>query len=115
MAKKNTRKHYFETIDTIEINKQLDPSFLDLDEGQWEPKQVEHQLDERRLVADLICQPANTITKKDALSHRISTVDALNALCRKREPPRPRKRQPQHLFEMKAEAPELSTPGKCGK
>ena len=28
MAKKKTRNHYFETIDRIEINKQLNPSFL---------------------------------------------------------------------------------------
>ncbi len=41
-AKKAARQQFFDTISTIEINKQLDLSMLDLNEGDWEPKKVEH-------------------------------------------------------------------------
>ncbi|KIX09925.1 uncharacterized protein Z518_01006 [Rhinocladiella mackenziei CBS 650.93] len=52
-AKKASRQQFFDTISTIEINEQLDLSMLDLNEGDWEPKKVEHHLEERRVVADL--------------------------------------------------------------
>ncbi|KAJ5993062.1 hypothetical protein N7451_008786 [Penicillium sp. IBT 35674x] len=48
------REVYFATIDTLEINKQLDPSPLDLDQGTYEPKAIVHRLKERRQVAELI-------------------------------------------------------------
>lgn len=37
-AKRNTGQRFFDTIDTIEINNQLDPSLLDLNDGTGNPK-----------------------------------------------------------------------------
>src|SRR5207248_723725 len=76
-ATASTRNRFFDTIDTIEINKQLDPSLLDLDKDDWEPKKVEHHLEERSLVADLICRSTFDLSDKDKLDHRIQTTNAI--------------------------------------
>ncbi|KIX01209.1 uncharacterized protein Z518_08934 [Rhinocladiella mackenziei CBS 650.93] len=86
-AKKATRQQFFDTISTIEINKQLDLSMLDLNEGDWEPKKVEHYLEERRVVADIICQDAYELSDQDKFRHRIRTANALVALCQKKDIP----------------------------
>ena len=47
-AMKQSRDEFFDTIDTDEIDKQLDLSLLDLEEKDWKPQRVEHQLPERK-------------------------------------------------------------------
>jgi hypothetical protein len=90
-AKKVARQQFFDTISTIEINKQLDLFLLDLNEGDWEPKQVEHHLEERRVAADLICKDTSDFSDQDKLHHRISTANALVVLCQKKDIPLRRK------------------------
>ncbi|PNP56824.1 hypothetical protein THARTR1_03122 [Trichoderma harzianum] len=83
-AKRHSRAHYFNTIDTIEINKQLeDNTQLGLGADGWKPPEVEHHLAERKEVAGLICEEIK-------LEHRIRTANAILSLCRKKEPPRRR-------------------------
>ncbi|KAH6666137.1 hypothetical protein B0J14DRAFT_643409 [Halenospora varia] len=82
---KKSRDEFFDTIDTDEIDKQLDLSLLDLEEKHWKPKAVEHILPERKRVAELICERPADSTKEAALEHRILTIEALVALCRVRE------------------------------
>jgi len=98
-AKKNSlkeavtysRQRFFDTIDTIEINIQLDLSFLDLNKDDSEPRKVVHRLEERRLVADLICRSTFGLNDQAKLNHRIQTANAILALCQRREAPRRQK------------------------
>lgn len=92
LAQKETRQEFFESINVREIRTQLDPSFLDLEDCSWQQKQVEHVLAERGLVADLLCGDNTYKTDRVQTEHRIKTIDALIALCRRREPPRKCKR-----------------------
>jgi hypothetical protein len=87
-AKKAARQQSFDTTSTIEINKQLDLSMLDLDERDWEPQKVEHKLEERQILADLFCKDTNVVSDREKLHHRICTANALVALCRKDVPVR---------------------------
>lgn len=80
-AMKKCRDECFDTIDTDEIDKQLDLSLLDLEEKDWKPKAVKHQVPERKRVAELICGQPVESTEEAALEHRILTVEALVALC----------------------------------
>ena len=41
-------QHFFNIINTIKINKQLNSSFLDLNDKDWEFKTVKHCLEEWR-------------------------------------------------------------------
>jgi len=84
-AVKESRNQFFDTIDTHEINKQLDLSLLDLNVTEWTPPKVEHCLTERKRVAGLLCQEP---THKASLGDRIETITALVALCRVQEAPR---------------------------
>lgn len=86
-VKKESRQQFFDTIDTIEINKQLDLSLLDLDEEDWEPQKVKHCLEEWRQAAELICKELSDLSDQAKFDHRIRTVDMLVALCQKREAP----------------------------
>jgi hypothetical protein len=91
-AKKCSRTQYFNTIDTIEINKQLeDHTQLGLDADEWTAPVVEHQLKERQEVASLIPVDMTQLDDQTKVEHRIRTGNALLALCRKKEPPRRRK------------------------
>ena len=90
-AKKAARQQFFHTIDTTEINRQLDVSLLDLNNEDWEPKKVAHNLEERQIVGDLICKDTYDLTDQDKLKHRIRTANALVTLCRKKDIPLRRK------------------------
>lgn len=86
-VQEEARQRFFDTIDTLEINKQLDPSFLDLEDCAWEPRQIEHALEERALATELLCK---NITEQPAtvqLEHRTTTITTLIALYRRREAP----------------------------
>ncbi len=80
---KESRNEFFDTIDTQEINKQLDLSLLDLNSTEWTPPKVEHCLTERKRVAELLSQKS---THQASLEDRIETITALVALCRIQEP-----------------------------
>lgn len=86
-AKKVARQQFFDTISTIGINRQLDLSLLDLNKDDWEPKKMKHNLEGRRIVADLICKNINDMSDQDKLSRRICTANALFALCHKKDIP----------------------------
>ncbi|KAF5603959.1 hypothetical protein FPCIR_1080 [Fusarium pseudocircinatum] len=88
-AKRHPRAHYFNIIDTIEVNKQLeDNTQLDLGADGWKPLEVEHYLTERKEVAGLICEEMSHLDDEIKLEHRIRTANAILSLCRKKEPPR---------------------------
>lgn len=54
-AKREFRKQFFDTVDTKEVNEQLNLSLLDLDQKDWKPEMVEHEIVERKQIADLFC------------------------------------------------------------
>ncbi|KAF2471333.1 uncharacterized protein BDR25DRAFT_223650 [Lindgomyces ingoldianus] len=101
-AKRSTRQRFFDTINTIEIDRQLNLSLLDLNEDDWEPEKVEHQLEERRVVAQLICKDIQDLTDQCKFDHRIRTVNALIALCQKKEAPR--RQNPDRTWGVKQES-----------
>ncbi len=88
-AVKKSRDQFFDTIDTQEINEQLDMSLLDLNMTEWTPPKVEHCLTERKRVAELLCQEP---THEASLEDQIKTITALVALCRVQEGPCERNR-----------------------
>lgn len=53
---KESRDQFFDTIDTQEVNEQLDLSLLDLNATEWMPSKVEHCLMKQKHVAGLLCQ-----------------------------------------------------------
>ena len=75
---KESRKEFFDTIDTQEINQQLDLLLLDLNATEWTPPKVEHCLMERKRVAGLLCQQP---THQASLEDQIETITALVTLC----------------------------------
>jgi len=89
-AKKESRKQFFDTIDTKEINEQLDLSILDLDRKDWKPGMVEHEMTERKQIADLVCYRTTGLTDEEKLDHRIRTIRALVDFCKIQEAPRRR-------------------------
>ncbi|KAE8334283.1 hypothetical protein BDV24DRAFT_173079 [Aspergillus arachidicola] len=76
------RGEFFDTIDTKEINKQLDPSFIDIDDNEYHPESVVHKLEERRRIADLMKLPIKDLSEKEALDHRLALSNALIDLGR---------------------------------
>jgi hypothetical protein len=60
-AFKQSRDYFFETIETDDVNEQLDLSLLDLNETEWTPPKVEHCLKERRHVASLLSQQSTVL------------------------------------------------------
>ncbi|KAE8383921.1 hypothetical protein BDV26DRAFT_287333 [Aspergillus bertholletiae] len=76
------RGEFFDTIDTKEINKQLDPSFIDVDDNEYLPESVVHKLEERRRIADLMKLPTKDLSEKEALDHRLALSNTLIDLGR---------------------------------
>ncbi|KAI9776368.1 MAG: hypothetical protein M1816_005335, partial [Peltula sp. TS41687] len=81
-AVKESREEFFNTVDTREVNKQLDSTLLGLDQEGWKPTKVEHAIEERRLVAKLLCEQPSDLTHQTNLEYRIQTINTLIALCR---------------------------------
>ncbi|KAE8397492.1 hypothetical protein BDV37DRAFT_291961 [Aspergillus pseudonomiae] len=71
------RGEFFDTIDTKEINKQLDPSFIDVDDNEYRPESVVHKLEERRRIAQMMKLPTKDLSEKEALDHRLALANAL--------------------------------------
>lgn len=76
------RSEFFATIDTLEINKQLDPSFLDIKQDIYEPEQIVHRLKERRQVAELMQAPLRELAEEHDILRRTALINALIDLGR---------------------------------
>ncbi|CAG7936683.1 unnamed protein product [Penicillium nalgiovense] len=76
------RNEFFDTIDTLEINKQLDPSLLDMKQGTYEPQRIVHRLKERRRLADLMQIPCQELSEEDDIMRRVVLINALIDLGR---------------------------------
>lgn len=77
-ALKKKRVEFHENIDTEELDKQ--DGSIDTQKNNWIPAKVEHQLEERRRVVELLCQQSSDYEVN--LRHRIDMIEALIALCR---------------------------------
>ncbi|KAJ5111419.1 hypothetical protein N7532_001954 [Penicillium argentinense] len=71
------REKFFATIDTLEINRQLDPSLLDIKQDAYEPERIVHRLKERRRVAELMQIPCQEFSGRKDTTQRITLVGAL--------------------------------------
>ena len=60
------RNKIFATIDTLKINKHLDPSLLGIKQDTYEPERIIHWLKERRQVAELMQVPHIPHTVQEA-------------------------------------------------
>lgn len=105
-AKASSRQQFFDIVETKDINEQLNQSrlnlsLLDLEKEDWKPEMAEHQLDERKRVAELMCKENPDPTKEAKCHRRILTINALLALCHKREPPC--RQKPDRTWATKAE------------
>jgi ElaB/YqjD/DUF883 family membrane-anchored ribosome-binding protein len=76
------RNEFFDTIDTLEINKQLDPSLLDMKQDTYEPQRIVHRLKERRRLADLMQIPCQELSEEDDIMRRVVLINALIDLGR---------------------------------
>ncbi|KAI2748661.1 hypothetical protein DTO012A8_9872 [Penicillium roqueforti] len=81
------RGEFFSTIDTLEINRQLDPSLLDIDKQAYAPEKIVHRLDERRQVAELMQISMQDLSEKNDMAQRVTLVNALIELGRVRKVP----------------------------
>jgi len=61
-------------IDTREVNNKLDLSLLDLKREDWKSEMVGHELEERRQIAHLLCQPTTGFTDEASLDHRVRII-----------------------------------------
>ncbi|KAJ3498203.1 hypothetical protein NLG97_g1302 [Lecanicillium saksenae] len=75
LAKTATRKEFFDTISTTEINAQL-RNDADLDAGDWQP-QTDHNLSERRMLAELIIADTNP---RNARETNVSCASGMGTL-----------------------------------
>ena len=71
------RDQFFNTINTKEINKQLNLSFLDIDDKDYHPEIIVHKLEEQRLVADLMRTLIKDLSERETLQHQITLINAL--------------------------------------
>jgi hypothetical protein len=86
-AEERNRKNFFETIDTKEVNNQLDPEYR---RREWKQEPVQHILLERQQVAELLRDQPSVETEQAALGRRIVTAEAMIRLCSTRLPSRQR-------------------------
>jgi Protein of unknown function (DUF3435) len=93
-AFKESREQFFETIETRDINEQLDLSLLSLDPEGLKPEMVEHELTERKHISELMCNEPSHLNEEASLQRRIGTIEALVVYCRVREAPRQRRPTP---------------------
>lgn len=85
-AKKKSRQQFFDTIDTQEVNEQLDPLLLGLERKDWKPKMVEHEIAERKHIADMRCKRSTDLVDSERLDRRIRAIRALVSFCKVQEP-----------------------------
>lgn len=76
------RDEFFATIDTLEINRQLDPSLLDIEKQAYEPEKIVHRLKERRQVAELMQTSMQNLSEESDMAKRVTMVNALIGLGR---------------------------------
>ena len=92
-AKRLKRKEYFDIVDEKEIARQLSRSGQEDEEEDDEdedrkPVPVEHQLPERQAVVECLFDVPSTLDEGAAFERRKQAMLAIEALCRRREPPR---------------------------
>lgn len=75
----DSRKEFFDQVETEDARRQLGLSVLDLSE-EWKPEAVQHTL-ERKKVAKLICESTSGLPQQKKLEHRIQTIRALLEFC----------------------------------
>lgn len=80
-----SREHFFDTIDTKDLNAQVDLSMLDIRKEDWKPQRVEHSLHERRDVVRLLCESPSQQDQTTKLEWRVHTIEALVIFCRVQE------------------------------
>ncbi|CEJ91512.1 Putative FluG domain-containing protein [[Torrubiella] hemipterigena] len=88
LAKSSTREDFFNKVNTAEINAQLqdeEQTFLDLKSDSWKP-QSDYNLEERRLLARLICASITELDDETKLRHRLYTTHTMVILGQKKEP-----------------------------
>lgn len=78
-------QHFFNIIDTTEINKPLDSFFLDLNDKDWEFKMMKHCLEEQKQLMKLICKELSDLSDQIKFDYQIHTVNMLVILCQKRK------------------------------
>jgi hypothetical protein len=85
---KQTRAAFFDKIETEDAIRQL--ASLDMKEEELEPipALIEHVLEERKLVAELLFEKCHDKTPQQKQEHLEQTIEALVSLCRLQEPPR---------------------------
>lgn len=81
MISKQYRAHYFRHRPTEDIEKQS----REIVEEEYSESVVQHQVQERAQLAELICTIAKDPTKQEILKRRISTIDLVVVLCHRRE------------------------------
>jgi Protein of unknown function (DUF3435) len=93
-ALQESRKQFFETVETKDVNEQLDPSLLNLDKESWKPEIMEHDLEERRRIAQMLCTEPSNLAEEASLERRICTIETMVAFCRVREAPFQKRSKP---------------------
>lgn len=84
-ALKESREHFFNTIDTKEINDQLNDSLYNADRESWKPETVVHNSEERRYIAEFLCDQSSGLTEEASLDRRIRMIKAMVTFCQVRE------------------------------
>ncbi|CAG7991763.1 unnamed protein product [Penicillium salamii] len=82
---KGAHDKFFSTINTLKINKQLDPSLLDIDKQAYALEKIVHRLNKHRQVAELIQISIQNLSEKNNIVQRVTLVNALIKLNRVRK------------------------------
>jgi Protein of unknown function (DUF3435) len=93
-ASKEYREQYFNSIDTKEVNQQLGLASPDLEPQGSTPPVVVHDSEERRLIAEILCDQTPSLTEEARLDRRIQTIKAMVKFCRIRQAPRQKRSMP---------------------
>lgn len=90
-----TRKEFFENIETQDAQRQLGLAAIGLDE-EWKSKEKGGLSPERKRVADLLCQNISGLDEKEKLQYRMKTIAAMWEMCRTPGVPTRRRTQSNH-------------------
>ena len=123
---KETRVAFFDRIETEDAIRQLASFDVKDEELEPTPVPVEHVLEERKLVAELLFENCHDKSLKQKQEHLEQTIEALVSLCRMQEPRRRAKLRtkathdrnwsvpstPEHSAESTPEPPFIQAPTK---
>lgn len=88
---KESRAKSFDRVETEDARRQLGISALDLKQEDWKPTQVEHALEDRKRIAQLLCKPLFDLIPQGKLRYRMEMIEAFISLCRRKEIPQKRR------------------------